>query len=91
MAGEYVIRCRGWAVPGPCPYNDQWLVWADLENPRPDGSVAEWGALEDALRFQTPAEAIALWSATHPGPPVRLDGRPNRPLTIFHIEVENTG
>lgn len=37
--------------------------------------------------FSTAADALAYWSQTDPYRPVRPDGKPNRPLTAYTMEV----
>lgn len=41
----------------------------------------------DALHMDF-TTAIKLWQQVDPRCPVRADGKPNRPLTAFHIELE---
>ena len=41
---------------------------------------------EEAARYTT-EEAFELWRAVDPRVPVRPDGKPNRPLTAFTVEV----
>lgn len=43
----------------------------------------------EALKFETSGEAWMLWRRRPFSRPVRPDGRPNRPLTAFTIEVVN--
>lgn len=45
--------------------------------------------IEEAQKFETPSEALTTWKETAPKPwSVRLwDGKPNRPLTAYTIEV----
>jgi hypothetical protein len=57
-----------------------------------DGSgsvgVAEWTAfLDAAMVFPSLREAHATWTLTSTRIPTRPDGQPNRPLTMWHIEV----
>jgi len=42
----------------------------------------------EALKFQSAAEALALWNAQSETQPMRPDGRPNKPLTAFTISIE---
>jgi hypothetical protein len=48
---------------------------------------AEWGTLDEAMKFSTSGEAWMLWRGVSMTRPVRADGAPNRPLTAFTIEV----
>jgi hypothetical protein len=40
-----------------------------------------------AQHFTTKIEALELWRSVDPRNPKREDGRPNRPLTAFTVEV----
>ena len=49
---------------------------------------ADWtDNLDDAMRFDTSGEAWMLWRKVPFTRPRRPDGRPNRPLAAFSIEV----
>lgn len=48
---------------------------------------ADWGNLDDAMRFSSSGEAWILWRSVSFTRPRRPDGAPNRPLTAFTIEV----
>jgi hypothetical protein len=43
--------------------------------------------IEYAKKFADLTEAMELWKTTSPTQPVRDDGKPNRPLTVYNIEV----
>jgi hypothetical protein len=43
--------------------------------------------IEEALTFKTPEEALEFWQQPSTVKPLREDGKPNRPLTTFSIEV----
>jgi hypothetical protein len=44
---------------------------------------------DEALAFDSQREAFELWRSTAPAPyDKRPDGKPNRPLTAFTVEVE---
>lgn len=42
---------------------------------------------DEAMRFDTANEALALWRTPSRVVPTRTDGKPNRPLTAFSIEI----
>ena len=42
--------------------------------------------LAQATRYE-PGEALEVWRAVDPRQPVRGDGKPNRPLTAFSVEI----
>lgn len=43
---------------------------------------------EHALQFADPGAALACWRQTSKVRPLRPDGRPNRPLTAYTVEVQ---
>jgi hypothetical protein len=44
-----------------------------------------------ARHFANAAEALGAWRSVHEANPVRPDGKPNRPLTAFTVEIVNLG
>ncbi len=40
---------------------------------------------KQALRFETIAEALNCWKTVSTVRPTRCDGKPNRPMTAYHI------
>lgn len=53
---------------------------------------AEWSHDKTrALRFDSTLEAMALYMSVPSNRPVRLDGKPNRPLVVFSVEVAPDG
>ncbi len=41
----------------------------------------------DAIQFSTAPEAMALWKMQSNLKPIREDGKPNRPLTAFNVQI----
>ena len=85
----WVLVCHGLAtagVPSPPSLEGQYLKSFDVE--AHDGrGTAEWTAsLAEAMRFDDLSEAIEAWQTQSKVRPLRADGRPNRPLTAFHVE-----
>lgn len=86
---EWALVCRAVAFPGaqrddmiglyvkaydPDMYDGRgWTEWTDDPNL--------------ARRFPTPAVALDFWRRTSTVRPLRPDGKPNRPLTAYSIEV----
>ena len=85
------IRLLGLAAGGKSPYDGQWLVEYDptrqgVHPTRGHRTLAHLVCTSDpgrARRFGSAAEAHAVWTAPS-GRPYPLD----RPLTAFHIKVE---
>jgi hypothetical protein len=42
-----------------------------------------------AMRFPSGAAALACWQTQSTRHPLRADGKPNRPLTAFSVEIVN--
>lgn len=57
--------------------------------PYPTGTFGVTTDLAKALRFPDAPSAIKFWSATSTRTPQRPDGKPNRPLTRYSIEVRH--
>lgn len=88
----YVIRCIGLAgraltingVPAP---KGQFLESYDAEARRGMG-FAEWTKdLGQAMVFVTSHAALKCWTQVPEARPTRADGKPNKPLTAFTVEV----
>ena len=78
----FVIRCVGLATNPRSGPRGQFLMTY-----HPSG-LSEWTLdPQRAMTFESHSAAIALWKSVHPTHPTRSDGRPNRPLTAFSIEV----
>lgn len=53
-----------------------------------NGLLITTKSLKDAKMFDTPMEAMEFWKQQSPTVPLRTDGKPNRPLTAFSIEMK---
>lgn len=50
--------------------------------------LAEWTSnLADAMKFDSFAAATEVWKAQSTKQPLRRDGKPNRPLTAYTVEI----
>lgn len=43
--------------------------------------------VEEALKFESNADALMFWRQESRSVPLRDDGRPNRPMTMFTVEI----
>jgi len=87
-----VMRCVfAMGDPPDEPYG-KYLAAVDLEAQRRDvWAVATWTADKaGAMVFPTFREAFECWRQVSPHWPVRGDGKPNRPLTLWSVTWENT-
>jgi hypothetical protein len=64
-----------------------YLVRCDFEANGGRGEV-HWSVERDkAMRFDNPGAALAYWKTPSQTVPLRPDGKPNRPLSAFAIEI----
>jgi hypothetical protein len=63
-----------------------WLVWYDPEGNDGTGDAAWSHDPADAARF-TPEEWVGLYTTAPANRPVRPDGKPNRPITMFTLMI----
>jgi len=77
----YVIRILD------CDPRDTWLVSCDLDQPDGLARFLFSYSLADAMQFATPLDALCYYQRQSTVYPLRLDGKPNRPMTGFSIEI----
>lgn len=76
----------------PSPFDGQYVAAYDPTWHRPDGSY-DGGMLRvtpdpaEALQFESVVDALAVWRRQYG---TRPDGKPNRPLTAFTVEMAIT-
>lgn len=83
----YVLKCVGYANGTPCPYDNQYLKWY---NPNLlYGELGAWTTDQNlALKLPNVIEALGIWRMRRIVDGwTRPDGKPNRPLTAFNIEI----
>jgi hypothetical protein len=83
-----VIRAIGFANGVSCPHAGEWLKSFDFEAFHGQGHGVFTGDSDEALRFDTKAEAMIFWRTQSRSKPWRPDGKPNRPLTALTVEIE---
>lgn len=89
-----VVRILGLVVGGPTAFDGKFLKEYDpgRQGFDPDGRpmtahVVVTDDIEEAMKFESMTEFHMLYRAVDPDNPMRPDGRPNRPLTAFTVEV----
>jgi hypothetical protein len=89
-----VMQIVGLINGGATPFDGQWLVEYDPERDgyAPDGApmlahIVTTPDINQARVFADHAEALELWRSTCKRHPIRFDGRSNRPLTAFTVEI----
>jgi hypothetical protein len=84
-----------WGVAGDFPgariaeqgSKDKYLKTCDFEAYEGRGSCTFTDNIEDAMMFISKAEAMLFWKTQSKIRPKRPDGKPNRPLTAYHVEI----
>lgn len=73
---------------GEWTHNDgQFLKAYDPEAHDGRGRIDTTDRLEDAMAFPDAGAALELWKTQSRVRPLRPDGKPNRPLTAYTVEV----
>jgi hypothetical protein len=82
-----VVFIVGGADGRPTPYAGTYLVDCDVDAHDGRGAVLATKDRSRAKVFADAAEAFTYWKRTSRVRPRRPDGKPNRPLTAYHIEI----
>lgn len=80
-----VVKLYGFV---PLSTDGMYLRAYDPEAHHGRGHVEFTAKRAEALTFPDAAAAILLWRAVPHCHPRRDDGKPNRPLTAYHMEIE---
>ena len=83
-----MIIVKLYMVNGPSPLDGQYLRRYDPESHDGRGNVVLTANRACALRFADMAEVLAVWRVVPKARRRRPDGKPNRPLTAYHLETE---
>jgi len=86
VPGPFLLRVHGRANGQPFDFPGQYVEKYE-DHPLPAGEVTFTPAPARAKRFSTSREAALFWQQTNKAMPVRPDGKPNRPLTAFSVEI----
>lgn len=94
MKADYVMKLIGLVNGMPSALDGTYLVSydPDREGSDPEGNrmlahIDTTPDLDKAAGFRTAADAMLLWKRASKRWPERPDGKPNRPLTAFSVEV----
>lgn len=85
-----VIRFVGLANGGTSSIDGTYLMHYDpspIEMKEGDCRLDVTDSVLKAKIFKDPVEALELWKAVDTRQPFRSDGKPNRPLTAFAVEI----
>lgn len=72
----------------PSTLDGMWLKEYDPDGRDGRGAVKATRNREEAMQFADAGEAMACWRRQSKVRPLRPDGKPNRPLTAFSVEIE---
>jgi hypothetical protein len=86
-----VMICTGIAGPFSCNTVGQYLQSCDFDACNGRGYVAFTPDLDKAMKFPDKAAALQYWNTQSKTAPMRLDGKPNRPLTAYCVTIEDVG
>lgn len=79
-----LIRLHGFGGSAGLP---AYLIRCDFEANGGRGEVFWTVEADKAMRFDSPGAAVAYWKTQSATVPLRPDGKPNRPLSAFIIEI----
>lgn len=84
-----IILIRASAIPAliPCPEAGAFVVEMDLEARHGFGELQVTRDARQAKVFANPAEALEYYQRVPVCRPHRDDGRPNKPLTAYTVEI----
>jgi hypothetical protein len=85
-----VIRLVGLALGGPTGLEGTYLQSYTADGHGGRGHVVGTRDISEAKRYQTAIEAMEEWRRVSRSHPIRGDGKPNRPLSAYTIEVVRT-
>ena len=87
--GPYVMRIYlGVGTLGNVPPRPFYLAAFDVDAHDGRGHTSLTVYIDHAMRFATAADALAAWERQSAVRPIRPDGKPNRPLSAYTIEIE---
>ena len=86
---SFVIQCWGYANGFRSDFDGQYLKSYE-PNGDPAFGLGEWtNNISEAIKFETLDEALSKWKKERTVNPIkRIDGKPDRPLTAFNIEIK---
>lgn len=84
-----IIKCRGVAGPFKTNATGLFLKDCDFEFSNGRGQAVFTNDVRQAMKFATMQAALAYWQTQSRTVPMRPDGKPNRPLTGYHMEFAN--
>lgn len=88
MTQKIRLRIIGRAADGlPSPEDGRYVISCDVDAYEGRGHLETTDDPTRALAFDNAADALRYWRRQSTVVPLRPDGKPNRPLTAYHIEM----
>ena len=69
------------------PEIDGYVVDCDVSDPTGRGVATFTKDIDEAKPFDSVLDALSFWRRQHTEVPLREDGKPNRPLTAWTVEL----
>jgi hypothetical protein len=88
MGDGAMVVVRVYGVIGPQEWDGHYLQWYDPEGNAGNGDVRITPFREHAARFPDIDAVLRLYRAVQKCRPLRDDGKPNRPLSAFTLDVQ---
>ena len=82
-----VLKILGYADGRPCAWDGMFVKSMDFEAHDGRGSISPTDDVEKAKHFISARQAYEYFNMVPANRPVRPDGKPNKPLTAFNLEV----
>lgn len=86
---KVIMQLMGVAPNGRPPPRPTWVADVDFDGMGGRGTIVMTQDKSKAKRFDGPAEALAYYQTASKAVPLRPDGRPNRPLTAYNVQISN--
>lgn len=83
-----LIRCVGFANNSPCTIAGQYVKTFDHDAYNGLGYGEFTDDPEQAMKFNSNADAISFWNKASTVKPLRADGKPNKPMTSMSVLLE---
>lgn len=88
---SFVLHIVAPAIGGPSDLDGKYVKAYDPNARDGRGHITGTDDRTQALKFENAGDAFSFWRQQSTVRPLRPDGRPNKPLTAYHIEIMPEG
>ena len=88
---KVIMQLMGVAPNGRPPPVPTYVKDVDFDADEGRGRITMTQQLAEAKRFDGPAEALEYYKTPSKVVPLRPDGKPNRPLTAYNVQIFGEG